>query len=347
MVSPDVLRHVVDVHCHPTDSPVASEIMEALSITICAMGTRQEDQALVRDLATSYPEKVVPCFGYHPWFSHRITLKPNVPKEDHYRSLFSPSNDEENQILEVLLNVLPEPLTLEEVVSDVRRNLEAFPDAMLGEVGLDRSYRVAYDYFASPRKLTPFTIPVDHQLVILHAQINVAIELGRNISLHSVKSQQATMDLLSQLRIRHGAKFDRISLDMHSCGFSPTMWKDIQRKYSNVFLSLSTTINGRSPNHRVLIDACTPDRILVESDFHDVSECTERTWDIVKTIAEVKGWHIETEWAEEGDGVQPGVVHTLERNWRSFKAGNHSPAISRKKIKKAQDWVGDESSEEK
>lgn len=62
-----VLRHLVDVHCHPTDThPVSSRAMEELQITVCAMASRTEDQALVRDLAVSYPSKVVPCFGAIP-----------------------------------------------------------------------------------------------------------------------------------------------------------------------------------------------------------------------------------------------------------------------------------------
>ena len=62
----DVLRHIVDVHCHPTDAPngIPSSSMQRLGITVCAMSTMQTDQEHVRDLATNYPEKVVPCFGW-------------------------------------------------------------------------------------------------------------------------------------------------------------------------------------------------------------------------------------------------------------------------------------------
>jgi Tat protein secretion system quality control protein TatD with DNase activity len=61
----DVLRHIVDVHCHPTDAPggVSDASMERLGITICAMATMQSDQDKVKALALRYPEKVVPCFG--------------------------------------------------------------------------------------------------------------------------------------------------------------------------------------------------------------------------------------------------------------------------------------------
>lgn len=66
ITSPDVLRHIVDVHVHPTDSEISNEAMENLAIKICAMSTMKSDQSLVRDLATKYPEKVVPCFGELP-----------------------------------------------------------------------------------------------------------------------------------------------------------------------------------------------------------------------------------------------------------------------------------------
>lgn len=66
---PDVLRHVVDVHCHPTDAPsISAESMRRLGITICAMSSMQSDQTKVKELAIGYPEKVVPCFGGYIYF---------------------------------------------------------------------------------------------------------------------------------------------------------------------------------------------------------------------------------------------------------------------------------------
>lgn len=60
---PSVLAHVVDVHCHPTDSPVPPEVMDELRIRVCAMSTRASDQPLVKELAEKYPDKITPCFG--------------------------------------------------------------------------------------------------------------------------------------------------------------------------------------------------------------------------------------------------------------------------------------------
>lgn len=63
--SDSVLSHVVDVHCHPTDSEVPDDVLQDLKIKVCAMATRAEDQSKVRQLAEKWPEKVIPCFGEH------------------------------------------------------------------------------------------------------------------------------------------------------------------------------------------------------------------------------------------------------------------------------------------
>ncbi|KAF8560110.1 Metallo-dependent hydrolase [Imleria badia] len=319
----DVLRHVVDVHCHPTDSDVTIQAMDNLAITICAMSSRQADQFLVRDLANAYAEKVVPCFGYHPWFSHWISILPGATREEHYRRLFSPS-DKHQEMFERLLPHLPDPIPLVDVLAELRRNLSFFPQAMLGEVGLDRAARVPVEYAAEPRELTQFVVPLKHQLAVLEPQIDLAVELRRNVSIHSVKSHQATLDLLSRMHQKHGSEWERISIDLHSCGLSVETWKAIEKRHLNVYMSLSTVINGRSSNHRALIEACSPSRVLVESDYHPVEQCAERTWEMVLVVAEIKGWAVETTWVEDLRVEDWGVVRRLERNWQEFQKGNHA-----------------------
>ncbi|KAG6842461.1 hypothetical protein C0991_007591 [Blastosporella zonata] len=277
-----VLEHIVDVHCHPTDAPyISDQSIARLSITICAMSSMQADQQLVRELALARPTRVVPCFGYHPWFSYHISIHPPLSKEHHYRNLFLPSpspSEDHTAAFQQLLPLLPDPVPLADVLFELRRNLEAFPSAMLGEVGLDRIFRVPYDFYAKQRRLTPFVVPLDHQLAVLESQLDLAVELGRNISLHSVKSQLGTLDLLQRMKTKHGIKWLRINLDLHSCGVSPETWRDI--------------------------------------------EAWHRTWDMVKTIAEVKGWPLETEWPENLKESDWGAVRRLEKNWLTFKEGS-------------------------
>jgi Tat protein secretion system quality control protein TatD with DNase activity len=125
------------------------------------------DCSRVRDLALQYPTKVFPCFGFHPWFSHTISLGPVSSKYDHYWDLFighdAEPSSEALAAFEELLPLLPEPITIDKVISDLRHNFQTFSStfAMLGEVGVDRAFRVAFDYHASPRRLTPFMIPLD------------------------------------------------------------------------------------------------------------------------------------------------------------------------------------------
>ena len=118
----------------------------------------------------------------------------NISKEDHYRSLFLGPNtetsnssediDKKSLILDEMLPHLPDPVRLDDLLRSLRQRFEDYPDAMLGEVGLDRSARIPIDYHAVQRKLSPFTIPFDHQLAILEAQMSIAVEMRRNISLH-------------------------------------------------------------------------------------------------------------------------------------------------------------------
>lgn len=257
---------------------------------------------------------------------------------------------EHQEIFKEILPHLPEPRAIDEVLNELRQNLNYFPDAMVGEVGLDRSFHVPYDFDATPRKLTPFSVPFDHQLALLEAQLDIAIEFGRNASLHSVKSQQATVNLLDRLHKKHGDAFYRISIDMHGCGFSKETWKAVevsrkypttsfptltisQNRYSNVFLSLSMLINEKHLSYKTLIAACSGDRILVESDYGNIDMTASETWRMLKNVAEIKKWNLETTWVDTLDEKEWGAVRRLEQNWFKFRNGNHPPPTSHKSAK--------------
>ncbi|TFY61964.1 hypothetical protein EVJ58_g4170 [Rhodofomes roseus] len=284
------------------------------------MATRGTDQELVADLARRYPDKVTPCFGYHPWFTHWISLTDNPSKESHYRALFLPDDSpkpEHEAAFARLLPSLPPPTPLSQVLPSLHASLASFPTAMLGEVGLDRVCRV------------PFAPPADPPAAVLEAQLALAVELRRNVSTHSVKAQQATLELLARMKARYGRAWDAISVDMHSCGLSAQTWIALEKAHCNVFLSLSTAINARSPAHAALIRACSPDRLLVESDFHDIAYSAPYVWDMVCRIADARGWPVERS-AEDLDG-EDGVVRRLEENWRRFVEGGHKPRTRKRR----------------
>jgi len=131
--------------------------MEDLPLRIAAMSSRFKDQHLVADMATRWPDKVgalssprcsqrrsslniwqsAPCFGFHPWFSHRISLQLSPPaKLDHYAALFLPEVPVEDAMRNThfakLFESLPDPKPLSDALASVRNNFERFPNALLG-----------------------------------------------------------------------------------------------------------------------------------------------------------------------------------------------------------------------
>lgn len=95
---------------------------------------------------------------------------------------------------------------------------------------MDRAFRIPFQPYGAPqpRQLSPFTVPLDHQLAILEAQLDLAVELRRNVSMHNVKSTQATGDLLNKMKAKHGREWLRINVCLHSCGLSAEMVSEIQ-----------------------------------------------------------------------------------------------------------------------
>jgi len=263
LLDASVLAHITDVHCHAGEfEDLNPADMDALAITICAMSSNRGDQARVRSLAERWPEKVIPAFGYHPWWAHQVAVGRPESTEAHYRSLFLPAAAAPHTpALEAafarLLPSLPDPIPLDDIMAEVRANLVAHPNAMVGEVGLDQAARVPFpleeDIAAEGRKddswrrgtLSPFNTPLAHQLAILEAQLALAAELRRNVSVHSVKAPLPTRSLLDRMASTHGARWRAISVDLHSCGVSVQVWTDIEvRRYASPVSGSRVQVHG-------------------------------------------------------------------------------------------------------
>jgi len=229
---------VFDAHCHPTDMmPSISTIpsMKAKALTI--MATRAQDQELVAKVADelgvkgiNYQEcdeipKVVPCFGWHPWFSHQLFDESNYEGKDqldeeeriaHYQAVLHPKPEDKEFLL-----ALPEPSPLSTFLQDTKDRLARYPLALVGEIGLDRTFRIPQawppehheqrDDALTPggregRRLSPYRVDMEHQKKVLKAQLRLAGKLGRAVSIHGVQAHGILFETLQETWKGHERK---------------------------------------------------------------------------------------------------------------------------------------------
>ncbi|KAK4191996.1 Cut9-interacting protein scn1 [Podospora australis] len=226
---------VFDAHCHPTDtmSSIAT-IKDMRARVLTVMATRSQDQDLVASVAAKQgikdssalatqdqSNKLVPAFGWHPWFSHQLfddtaegnnAYDPANPtaegKEKHYQAVLNPAPDHD------FIASLPDPVSLKGFLAETRRRLADAPLALIGEVGIDKQFRlpvarsegdpVEREEGLTPggregRRLSPYHVKMQHQVQILKAQLQVAGELGRAASVHGVQAHGVLFDALASL----------------------------------------------------------------------------------------------------------------------------------------------------
>ncbi|KAH7072121.1 hypothetical protein BKA63DRAFT_516958 [Paraphoma chrysanthemicola] len=233
---------VFDAHCHPTDTMDSiATIKDMKTRILTVMATRGQDQDLVTTAAgvhgikSSDPSKwskdecMVPCFGWHPWFSHQMYFEdnPNERPTDkgaltgdakiaHYQSVLQPTRDAlSDEDREIFLS-LPDPTPFSTFLAETRRHLQDYPYALVGEIGLDRSFRIPEswtdneelwakrDHTLTPggregRRLTPFRCGPAHQKRIFKAQLQLAAEMGRGVSVHGVQAHGLVFETLQEL----------------------------------------------------------------------------------------------------------------------------------------------------
>ncbi|KDN53444.1 Metallo-dependent hydrolase [Tilletiaria anomala UBC 951] len=380
-------KELVDAHCHPTDDPLlrlepqahsahdnafdtscgidldalAKRLLDAEIGMACIMSTSTADQELVAGLAARCgPARITPAFGHHPWFVHRITVQedPMPSKVDHYKMLFPDppclDGDGENGIseLDLIMPGLPDPLPLSQVLKDLRSNLERYPHAILGEVGIDKSFRLPFspeslelldgledgkrqkthhevsNHGLPKRRLSRLQTPLAHQMYVLKAQIDVAVSLRRPVSFHSVRAAGATIDLLRELCSdfprgwNDTPGFQSANLALHSCTISAEGIRQIQQVHANVYVSFSTTINARQKGLGEQIEACDPDRLLSESDWHIAEGLADHVWGVVDMFcaSERLERHLSLQDLSTGE-KRSEVVAMLKRNWHRFLRG--------------------------
>jgi Tat protein secretion system quality control protein TatD with DNase activity len=238
---------VYDAHCHPTDTMSSiSTIQNMKARILTVMATRAEDQDLVLSTANKHSirsadpaqwtaeECIVPCFGWHPWFSHQMYINPDAdskneensePKDQglltgqakisHYQSILQPFRSEPSEQDLQIYASLPDPTPISAFLALTRQHLRANPFALIGEIGLDRSFRIPESWTGNPelwakrnsdltpggregRRLTPFRCSPAHQKRIFRLQLDLAAEMGRAVSVHGVQAHGLVLEVLSE-----------------------------------------------------------------------------------------------------------------------------------------------------
>lgn len=234
---------VFDAHCHPTDTMTSiSDIPHMHATALTVMSTRGEDQELVDQIAKrlgSYQNtgakddngKIVPCFGWHPWFAHQISILQDTTTPDeatevsrkiqHYQDVLTGLTASEDDNSTAFFKTLPTPKPLSVLLAETRARLLTHPNSLVGEVGLDRAFRLpmpwqeeeieARDADLTPgsregRKLSPYKVTIAHQKALLKAQLQLAGQLRRAVSVHSVQAHGAVFEVLQELWKGHERK---------------------------------------------------------------------------------------------------------------------------------------------
>jgi len=233
---------VYDAHCHPTDTMSSIETIQNMKARVLTvMATRAEDQDLVMSAADEHgirssdpaqwskQECIVPCFGWHPWFSYQMYLTEGEDVESknhenltgeakiaHYRSVLQPSRETPSEEDRQVYLSLPDPTSFSAFLDHTRKNLEKHPYALIGEIGLDRAFRIPEAWAGNPdlwskrnngltpggregRRLTPFRTTPTHQKKIFKLQLQLAAEMGRAVSVHGVQAHGLVLEVLSDL----------------------------------------------------------------------------------------------------------------------------------------------------
>lgn len=370
---------VFDAHCHPTDTMASiDEISSMNAATFTIMATRAQDQELVDQVAsqkslawneedendsTPSRKRIIPSFGWHPWFSHQLYDDRTCPwkggqhlsaneRSAHYKAALSPSPQDD-----AFLADLPDPKSLSAFLDETRERLSRHPRALVGEIGLDKAFRIPVawlpdeyqerDQSLTPggregRRLSPYRVNMDHQKMVLLAQLNLAGEMQRPVSVHGVQAHGVVYETLLQTwkghelevisrkeQRRHPEKLhpdDEKSNEQKSSGPKPFPPRICLHSYSGppgpvkqythpsvpakIFFSFSMAVNfstAAAAKTVEVIRVVPDDKILVESDLHTAGQDMDTYLEsIVRKICEIKGWSLV-------DGVQ-----RLGINWRNF-----------------------------
>ena len=155
-----------------------------------------------------------------------------------------------------------------------------------------------------------------HQTLVFQRHFDLAVELQRPMSIHVVQAHGYLLDYLRELADRFPSmrQWKRLSngeqvamerslvpprIMLHSYSGPTDLLRQLLKLRggigARIYISLSTIIHRRLPEERVhdLMRAIPDDRLLLESDVHDLDLVPQAIHELAQWVSQVRGWSLE------------------------------------------------------
>jgi TatD DNase family protein len=256
---PAELECATDAHCHIIETPsTITQIGRCRTQKLFLMATKASDWDKIASVWRMHPNRILPFYGIHPW---------NVPSVE----------------------------TLNSDLQSLEAALINNPEAMVGEIGLDS---VAKD------PLTKLIYNQIDQFILFSKQFEIAAKFQRAVSMHNVKTHGKILQFFQKLDgdylklIRDKSNLDNQTLVppaimLHSYSGSIELCKSLLNLKgigSKFYFSYSFLVNSRSAKSKDVISATPENRILIESDAHDINGVDAVMIKVITLVSEAKGW---------------------------------------------------------
>lgn len=247
----DVSRHpmgrpdMFDSHCHAGQAGSMGHVRK-VKARMVVCATCEEDWSVVSDVCRVARRDAVPAYGLHPWYAH----KARTGWYDRLREL-----------------------------------LLATPNAIVGEIGIDKVFR------PPDTRKNEF----EAQLPALRAQLRLAHELRRPASVHCVACPGKLADLFEECA-RDGVLPPAMAI--HSWGGSEDFVGILSKAAAPcpLYFGFSEVINHVGGDHRkrtrleANVRVVSDERLLLESDLDDARFIDRDMRNMCDIVARAKGW---------------------------------------------------------